>query len=320
MAEPLEFSDRFMDFFTFRLESEKNPSRSFGYSKDTVSYDFLNSMAKTRKPEAWHGHLFPDMEDDYEGIEDRMNVFTRIFFDDTREVYPSLAATARALYAKGDPDAGVRIRGVYRHDRCTTNPYMVIASVKGTERVFYVKKPDVRRALGKALYNLLVEDKFIVYRFNEEGFAVDSVQGKEVEEEERDELMSSKRFVEELVRMNVFTNLVFLKDILWDWTNSNCAYSKKNGIYLFDFDQCFEEGDYSVPLTKEFRKRIDVKAVDKSEKMRIHRKMRHNHEFIDELLSVVNAEITENELSWKMGTDDIEGALRKRFSEIGQWQ
>ncbi|MBN2112038.1 hypothetical protein JW707_02960 [Candidatus Woesearchaeota archaeon] len=262
---------------------------------------------------------FLKTEEAYDGLEERMQGVSRINFDDVRQVYPMLADTARALYAKGNPEADVRINAVYRHDRCSTNPYMVVAKVNGEHKVFYLKKPDVRRALGKAFYNLLVEDRFIVYRFNEEGFAVDAVQGREIEEEDRDGLMSNKRFVEELVRLNVFTNLVFLNDVLYDWTNSNCAYSEKHGIYLFDFDQCFQEGDYSVPLAPEFRKKVDVKAVETSEKMRIHRKMRHNRELIEALLSVVNAEITETELAWRMASNNIGDALRKRFTALGQW-
>ncbi|MBN2112039.1 hypothetical protein JW707_02965 [Candidatus Woesearchaeota archaeon] len=43
MAKRIEFSDGFMDFFTFRLESEEDVSRSFGYCKNIASYDFIDT-------------------------------------------------------------------------------------------------------------------------------------------------------------------------------------------------------------------------------------------------------------------------------------
>jgi len=304
-----EFSEDFMEFFSFRNTSKNDDSLSFGYDSKVVSYYSLARNAHTDK----------DYEEGKPDIGDKgYSGYQRVHFSDHGHVMRDLALTARALYGI-EGSAPIKIEHVDQHMLSTTNPFRVTAAINNKKHVFYLKQPSTKRAVGKAFYNLLVDDKFITYKFNEDGFAVDSVPGKEIEDEDREELVRHMPFVEELVRLNVFTNLVFLDDIMKQ-TNANCSYSDRHGIYLFDFDNCFTEGDYLVMSRfKDIRQKVHIPSIERDERRKIFRGLWDNASSINMLLDVASNDLPEFQLANRRGAEDLGHLLRREFNKFGAW-
>ncbi len=302
------YSEAFMDFFSFRHTNPNNENQEFGYSKEVAAYNFIQENADYPGQDLFELQKTGNYE-----------VLVPVNFKRKDKVLPKLCRTAAALYSL-DMNDKIAVQKVERHDACNTNPFKITCSVNNAEKVFYLKKPDTRRAIGKAFYNILSNGKFVTYKFNENGFAADAVPGKEIEDNEKDSLAENRHFVEELVRLNVFTNLFMLDDILKQ-TNSNCAYSRKNGICLFDFDGFFREGSYHVLSNfKKIREMIDIKSIEKDEKFMIHQNLRKNRSMIEKLITAASENIEETEnLAWSRDEDDIGGLLRKELSKIGEW-
>lgn len=305
-----KFSENLIQFFSFRDSCKTDISKSYGYDKGIVSYDFLEQRAHTDDPRVASESLFGSPG--FKGL-------VGVRFDEYNNVRSRLVKTARILYGLDQKDSVV-LEGVDQHIACSTNPFMVTALINSRDlKRFYIKRPSIERAIGKAFYNLLVDERFITYHFNEEGFAVDTVPGKEIEDSDRPKLLKRKNFVEEVVRLNVFTNLILLADVL-KGTNANCCYSSGHGIYLFDFDRCFTDDDYYVLSSiKDIRNKVHVQSIERSERYRTFKNLIENRERVKDLLEVVREDMPKEALAWTRGEDNLADVLKKEFDKLGNW-
>ncbi len=239
-------------------------------------------------------------------------------FDRVRQ---QLISAAKMLYGLNGKDR-THIEEIASMPFCTTNPIRVKVTInQSSKRTFYIKNSVPQRYYGKALYNILVPGKDINFRFSENGLIVDAVPGiveAEHTADQRRALMNNSTYVDNLARMNVFTNLIFLDDIAEN--EGNLSVDDAKSIYLLDFDQAFRDGNYNLleklpPEKKQMlRSLIDIM---RQERARIKEHALRNRQRLNALLDALSTEKDFDDFAWQRGSLDLGDLLKREFRKEG---
>jgi hypothetical protein len=136
----------------------------------------------------------------------------------------------------------------------------------------------LQRLFGKEVYNLLSGGPRVVYRFNENLIVSEEVPGKlQTVVAQSNDLRNNPLYVESLIRLSAFSELVPSRDYIKG--GFNCNVDSKFNIIMFDFDASFAEGENLQPMVCYGNlSLIDYEKIINDEREKILQRAKDNRE------------------------------------------
>lgn len=220
-------------------------------------------------------------------------------------------------------DVVVKERNYMLHAR--TRPIQIKADIEGVEKTFYVKKPNLARIFGNALYNVVSGHEENVFVFNDSVFISSETKGDLPTDRNRHRLWNSPRFKENIVRANVTDWFLCINDLD---NLRNFVIDYNAGVKIIDFDCLFfrredEDGGEEKTLVDYMEEEgldfgpVNVKGIVSDEKREIRSRITRNEKHFEKLVSLMKKIPFFNEQAEKyFNAEDIEDYFDNRIEQL----
>lgn len=218
-------------------------------------------------------------------------------------------------------ERNVQILGRYRMMNGRTQPVKVDAMLMGkVKRTCYVKQADWNRFFGLELYNMLSGNSQLDFIFGDSVFVDAKAPGrlkhyiiqeeKEIQEEtegKKEGLNENKKYVTNLIRLEVLADLLSLHDLAYlHNTNIDDSFN----IHLFDFDHAFDVKSYKLYDGVTLVDNLPLGEIIRDEKNLITRRALKERKRIRKLIDIMKEVDHKSETARSMG---------KKFNNMGEY-
>jgi len=213
-------------------------------------------------------------------------------------------------------ERNIKILGRYRMMNGRTQPIKVNAILMGKiKRTCYVKQADWNRFFGLELYNMLSGNSPLDFVFGDSVFIDARAPGKlkhyiiqeETKSGKKEKLNENKRYVTNLIRLEVLADLLSLHDLAYP---HNTNIDNSFNIHLFDFDHAFDSRIYKlyddIPLVD----KLPLVEIIRDEKNLITRRALKERKRVRKLIDIMKEVDHKSETARSMG---------KKFKNMGEY-